>query len=78
MTADQFSDALDIMLWGPVHTSLAAIPIMRDHGAGRIVTITSIGGRVPAPHLLPTRRPNTLLVDFPKGCASSWASTASR
>ncbi|GLY68102.1 SDR family NAD(P)-dependent oxidoreductase [Amycolatopsis taiwanensis] len=53
MRAEQFAQALDVMLWGVVHTSLAAIPVMRDQGEGRIVTITSIGARVPAPHLLP-------------------------
>ncbi len=53
MTGDQFADALDVMLWGAVHTSLAAIPVMRAQGSGRIATITSIGARVPAPHLLP-------------------------
>ncbi|HEX5120078.1 MAG TPA: SDR family NAD(P)-dependent oxidoreductase [Pseudonocardiaceae bacterium] len=26
---------------------------MREQGCGRIATITSIGARVPAPHLLP-------------------------
>jgi short-subunit dehydrogenase len=53
MTAERFSEALDTMLWGAVHTSLAAVPVMRERGSGRIVTITSIGGAVPAPHLLP-------------------------
>jgi NAD(P)-dependent dehydrogenase (short-subunit alcohol dehydrogenase family) len=53
MTAERFTEALDTMLWGAVHTSLAAIPVMREGGTGRIVTITSIGAQVPAPHLLP-------------------------
>ena len=53
MGAEQYASALDTMLWGTVHTSLAAIPVMRRQGTGRIVTITSIGARVPAPHLLP-------------------------
>jgi NAD(P)-dependent dehydrogenase (short-subunit alcohol dehydrogenase family) len=53
MVAEQFTEALDTMLWGAVHTSLAAIPVMRARGSGRIATITSIGARVPAPHLLP-------------------------
>jgi NAD(P)-dependent dehydrogenase (short-subunit alcohol dehydrogenase family) len=53
MRAEQFTEALDTMLWGAIHTSLAAIPVLRAQGVGRIVTITSVGARVPAPHLLP-------------------------
>ena len=53
MTVADFEDALAVHLYGPLHTSLAAIPIMRQQGGGRIVNITSIGGKVAVPHLLP-------------------------
>lgn len=53
MRVAEFEDALAVHLYGPLHTSLAAIPIMREQGGGRIVNITSIGGKVAMPHLLP-------------------------
>ena len=53
MTVQDFEDALAVHLFGPLHTSLAAIPIMREQGGGRIVNISSIGGKLAMPHLLP-------------------------
>ena len=53
MTVKDFEDALAVHLFGPLHTSLAAIPMMREQGGGRIVNISSIGGKVAVPHLLP-------------------------
>lgn len=48
-----FAHALDIMFWGPLRTSLAVLPQMRARGEGQIVNITSIGGVVSVPHMLP-------------------------
>lgn len=53
MTPEDFEDALGVMFWGVAYPTLAALPVMRRQGSGRIVTITSIGGKFPAPHLLP-------------------------
>jgi NAD(P)-dependent dehydrogenase (short-subunit alcohol dehydrogenase family) len=67
MTAQQFEDALGSMLWGAVHTSLAAIPVMRALGGGRIATITSVGGKLPAPHLLPYTTAKFAATGFSEG-----------
>ena len=40
-----------VHFWGPLHTMRAAIPHMRRHGGGRIVNISSIGGKIGVPHL---------------------------
>ena len=48
-----FAEAIDIMLWGPINTALAVLPAMRRRRRGRIGIITSIGGLISAPHLLP-------------------------
>jgi short-subunit dehydrogenase len=48
-----YHEAMDVMFWGTVHTTLAALPHLRTSGNGRIVNITSIGGKISAPHLLP-------------------------
>jgi NAD(P)-dependent dehydrogenase (short-subunit alcohol dehydrogenase family) len=53
MSADDFLTAVEVMLLGPVYLTLQALPHLREAPAGRVVNITSIGGKVPAPHLLP-------------------------
>ena len=53
MRAQDFTNAMDVMFYGVLHPVLAALPVMKQHGAGRILVISSIGGKLPAPHLLP-------------------------
>ena len=53
MTDRHFQLAVDTMLWGPVRLARAVLPGMRQRGYGRIATVTSIGGRLGVPHLLP-------------------------
>jgi short-subunit dehydrogenase len=52
-TVEDFKEAMDVMFWGVVHPTLAVLPQMLSHGEGKIVNITSIGGRVSVPHLVP-------------------------
>ena len=53
MEIEDFEDAMAVHFWGPLYTILAAVPHMRSQGTGRIVNISSIGGKVAAPHLTP-------------------------
>jgi NAD(P)-dependent dehydrogenase (short-subunit alcohol dehydrogenase family) len=53
MQPRDFEEAMAVHFWGPLHTMLAAIPAMRRQGGGRIVNISSIGGKVGVPHLTP-------------------------
>jgi NAD(P)-dependent dehydrogenase (short-subunit alcohol dehydrogenase family) len=53
MIEDDFERALAINLRGPLHAMLAVLPAMRRRKAGRIVNITSIGGKLAMPHLAP-------------------------
>jgi NAD(P)-dependent dehydrogenase (short-subunit alcohol dehydrogenase family) len=53
MTVADFENAMTTHFWGPLATILAALPHMRRAGARRIVNISSIGGKVAVPHLLP-------------------------
>ncbi len=48
-----FEEAMAVHFWGPLHAMLAAVPHMRRQRGGRIVNISSIGGRVGVPHLAP-------------------------
>ena len=52
-TVQDFEDALGVMFWGALYPTLAVLPQMRARRSGRIVNITSIGGKVGIPHLLP-------------------------
>ena len=53
MTLADYQDAMETHFWGPLYTILAVIPHMRSQGEGRIVNISSIGGRISVPHLVP-------------------------
>jgi short-subunit dehydrogenase len=48
-----FDSAMRIMALAPARIALATLPVLREQGHGRIVTITSVGGKVSVPHLLP-------------------------
>lgn len=53
MTPEDFENAMATHFWGPLHMMFDLVPSMRRRGFGRIVNITSIGGRVAVPHLAP-------------------------
>jgi len=53
MTEGDFEEAMAVHFWGPLHMTLAAIPHMRQRGGGRVVNISSIGGKIGVPHLAP-------------------------
>jgi NAD(P)-dependent dehydrogenase (short-subunit alcohol dehydrogenase family) len=53
MEHEDFENAMATHFWGPLHLILEVAPIMRHRGFGRIVNITSIGGRLAVPHLAP-------------------------
>ena len=49
MTHEDFELAMQAHFWGPLNTIMAVLPSMRAQRAGRIVNITSIGGKVSVP-----------------------------
>lgn len=70
---EDFQQAMDTMYWGMVYTCLAAYPRMAARGEGRIVNITSIGGKVAVPHLLPYCGAKFAAVGFSEGLRSELA-----
>ncbi|HEY3993324.1 MAG TPA: SDR family oxidoreductase [Ktedonobacteraceae bacterium] len=52
MRLPDYEACMNTMFWGTLVTTLAVLPSMRARKTGRIVNITSIGGRVSVPHLL--------------------------
>ena len=53
MTERDYQEAMDVHFWGPLHAINAVLPVMRARKFGRIVNISSIGGKVGVPHLAP-------------------------
>lgn len=69
-TLDLFDDAIETMLKGPIRLAWAVLPGMRERGTGRIGTVTSIGGIVAPPHLLPYAAAKFGAVGFSDGLAA--------
>ena len=53
MQVADFEDAMRVHVWGPLYAMMAVTPNMSQQGGGRIVNITSVGGKVAVPHLAP-------------------------
>lgn len=53
MTTGDFENAMATHFWGPLHLMYEIVPSMRRRGFGRIVNVSSIGGRIAVPHLGP-------------------------
>jgi len=73
MTQADFQRAMDTHFWGPLNTILAVLPSMRERGNGRIVNISSIGGKIGTPHLIPYSASKFALVGLSKGLRSELA-----
>src|SRR5262249_27423888 len=48
-----YEEAMRTHYWAALYTSLEVIPEMKARRTGRIVNISSIGGKIAVPHLLP-------------------------
>lgn len=68
-----FERALSVIFWGTVRATLAVLPHMRARRHGRIVNITSIGGKVAVPHLLPYDCAKFATVGFSEGLRAELA-----
>ena len=53
MTREDFERAMRLHFWAPFELIAQIVPEMRVWGGGRIVNISSIGGKVAVPHLAP-------------------------
>ena len=64
---DAYERAMATMYWGTVYPTFAVVPSMRARGDGRIVNITSIGGKLSIPHLAPYSSAKFAAVGFSEG-----------
>src|SRR2546421_497823 len=53
MSQEDFEDAMAVHFYAPLYSTFAVLPHMRLRGEGRIVNISSIGGKIGIPHLVP-------------------------
>ena len=68
MTIDDFRDSLNTHFWGPYFATMAVLGEMRSR---RIVNISSIGGKISVPHLLPYCVGKFALTGFSQGLRSA-------
>jgi NAD(P)-dependent dehydrogenase (short-subunit alcohol dehydrogenase family) len=69
-TESDFRHSLDVHFWGAFHAAMAVLPEMRARHEGRIVNISSIGGKISVPHLLPYCVGKFALAGFSEGLRS--------
>ncbi|HWE49781.1 MAG TPA: SDR family oxidoreductase [Bryobacteraceae bacterium] len=67
LTLADFETAMETIFWGTVYMTTAALPHLMERDEARIVNITSIGGRVSVPHLLPYSCAKFATVAFSEG-----------
>jgi NAD(P)-dependent dehydrogenase (short-subunit alcohol dehydrogenase family) len=53
MQREDFERSINLYFWAPFNLIRKVVPHMRRAGGGRIVNVTSIGGRLGVPHLAP-------------------------
>ena len=66
-TLTDYQECMDTMFWGVVYPTLAVLPEMIGRRSGKIANITSIGGKVSVPHLLPYSCAKFAAVGFSEG-----------
>lgn len=72
---DAFEQAMAVMYWGVLYPTLAVLPEMKARRYGRIVNVTSIGGKASVPHLLPYSGAKYAAVGFSEGLRAELAGT---
>ncbi|NEM99223.1 SDR family NAD(P)-dependent oxidoreductase [Pontibacter burrus] len=73
MTVQDFEEAINTHYWGPIYTTLAVLPAMKARKQGRILNISSIGGKISVPHLVPYSASKFALVGLSEGLRAELA-----
>ena len=67
MTINDFRDSINTHFWGPYFAASAVLPSFQRRRQGRIVNISSIGGKISVPHLVPYAVGKFALTGFSQG-----------
>jgi short-subunit dehydrogenase len=70
MTIDDYRNSINTHFWGPYFATMAALPSFQRRRQGRIVNISSIGGKISVPHLVPYSVGKFALTGFSEGLRS--------
>ena len=73
MKLSDYEDAMNTHFWGPLYMINAALPFMRRDGGGRVVNISSIGGKIAVPHLVPYSASKFALAGLSEGLRTELA-----
>ncbi|HEY9761656.1 MAG TPA: SDR family NAD(P)-dependent oxidoreductase [Trichocoleus sp.] len=83
LTMQDYDDLMKLHFWAPLYTTYAVLPDMRkavratldERQAGRIVNISSIGGKVASPHMVAYCASKFALVGLSEGMQTELAKT---
>jgi short-subunit dehydrogenase len=67
MGIKEYEDAMLTNFWGPLYMMHAVLPHFISQGEGRILNITSLGGKIAVPHVLPYTASKFALVGLSEG-----------
>jgi len=70
---DTWQQDIELKLMAAVRFCRAVIPIMKQRGGGRIVNVTTVGGKAPAPRALPTSVTRAAGINLTKSLATEYA-----
>lgn len=70
-----YEDAIATMLWGPINLTQSVLPGMRERRRGRLGVVTSIGGKISVPHLLPYSTAKFGAVGYTEGLSAELSGT---
>jgi short-subunit dehydrogenase len=67
MTLHEYEETMKTHFWAPLYTMLAVIPHMKERKEGRIINISSVGGKISLPHQIPYSASKFALVGLSEG-----------
>lgn len=73
MTQEDYEEAMKVHFWGPLWFIQAVLPDMKRERSGRVVNISSIGGKISVPHLVPYCASKFALVGLSEGLRAELA-----
>ena len=73
LTEEDWHASFELNFMSAVRLSLARVPLMRTHGGGRIVNISSRVGRQPDPYFAPYAAAKAALINFTKSLANAFS-----